>query len=324
MKTYEIVVSSSGIFLTFSPGEQMYPSKSRSGRSGFTLIELLVVIAIIAILIGLLLPAVQKVRESASRTSCTNNLHQIGVAMQAYQDNNRILPTGWVTNATSAPSPGWGWGVLIMPYVELTNVYTSLAPDTTGTNKMPAAAGELTATFSIYLCPSDPSGPVTNPLLSGYGKSDYVCNRSVLGPDTNSHPTYLSVQTIMDGSSNTILVGERDMYQNIGGIWAGRSTVTTASFEGRPGIGLNEPCAGSPPTPTSTSCGGTFARQWFTSLHAGGVNFVFADGSVHFLPNSTPADPGDNTGLYPIPTTNFVLQNLCNPADGHTVDLSGF
>jgi prepilin-type N-terminal cleavage/methylation domain-containing protein/prepilin-type processing-associated H-X9-DG protein len=303
----------------------MIPSKSQSDRSGFTLIELLVVIAIIAILIGLLLPAVQKVRESASRTSCTNNLHQIGVAMQAYQDVNRTLPAGCIASNTGTTS--WGWGVLIMPYVELANVYTTINPIINGSVSLPAASSnaELTTTFSIYLCPSDPTSATVNTLLKGYGRSDYVCNRSVLGPDPNNHPTYLSVQTIMDGSSNTILVGERDMNQNIGAIWAGNPVgSTTAAYEGRPGIGLNEPCAGSPPTPTSTSCGGTFARQWFTSMHTGGVNFVFADGSVHFLPNSTPADPTDNAGKFAIPTTNFVLQNLANPADGNTVDLSGF
>jgi prepilin-type N-terminal cleavage/methylation domain-containing protein/prepilin-type processing-associated H-X9-DG protein len=312
-------------------------------RAAFTLIELLVVIAIIAILVGLLLPAVQKVREAAARSQCQNNLKQIGLAMQNYHDIYKVLPAGWVTGVvngnTVAPSPGWSWGSLILPYVEQTNLYSTLAPVLSPPGA-PAASnttinGQTPYQFAlpIYQCPSDP-GTTLNPnsLLQNYGLSNYVCNRMVLGPDNNSKPAAMRLIAIMDGTSNTFLVGERDSFHNIGAIWAARSSATSASFEGRPGLGLNRPC-GPPFPPPGTGCGPTGCeRLGFTSNHTNGCNFVFADGSVHFLSNSTDADPNDSFCNFPINQVNpgppsaynYTLQNLYNPNDGNTISGSLF
>src|ERR1700704_3870955 len=152
-------------------------------RVGFTLIELLVVIAIIAVLIGLLLPAVQKVREAAARTKCQNNLKQIGLGLHNYHDSNGHFPPAFVGNPgtvpTNSPAPhGWGWSTWILPYIEQGPLYRQINPTVStipGNLPDPATTqlGLLCQTqISIYVCPSD-NAPRLNDQRGFHGYSSY-------------------------------------------------------------------------------------------------------------------------------------------------------
>jgi len=287
-------------------------------RAGFTLIELLVVIAIIAILIGLLLPAVQKVREAAARLKCSNNFKQMGLAMHSYNDTYNHLPAGWVANASGngQPSPGWSWATLILPFLEQGNLYNQLNPDvsTPGGVPAPTATNGLQAPLSVYRCPSD-SGQAINTQFQSYATSNYVCNREVLGPNVGNVPNALSIQGISDGSSNTILVGEREYVKNVGAVWV-RSSASSCSFEGRPGgsggISLSpQPAAG------ATYNTGSAQRLAFSSQHTGGCLFLLGDGHVRFINNGISCDPSADWTAFPAATGNFSLQNAIHPADGN-------
>jgi prepilin-type N-terminal cleavage/methylation domain-containing protein len=244
----------------------------------FTLIELLVVIAIIAILIGLLLPAVQKVREAAARMSSTNNLKQIGLACHSFHDANAYLPNN---GDDGAPAGSWCWAFVILPYVEQQAMYTNVS----------ASPGlNLSAPVKTYLCPGRGRKPgfstnagngngISNELGAPF--TDYAIN-NVSFPNNSNLPNgpnkrSMSIITSQNGTSNTILVGEKSMdangYSNTrcqnwdecifsggyGGTGRGQATL----IRDAPNNGGNSNCWGAP--------------------FSGGVPFVMCDGSVRLI-----------------------------------------
>ena len=230
----------------------------KSRQKGFTLIELLVVITIIGMLIGLLLPAVQKVRSVAARLQCANNLKQIGLAMMNYESTYRTFPAGYLDNMTTSPvnatatrnpdpNIGWGWGALILPYLEQEPLYKSININSIAMNNTSAAAIAFRKTvIKGFLCPSDAtdlntfynfgtvypsddttdlltltsSGPDGNYLLANFelAKSSYAGINgqreltdfdSALGLGMLLRGRGVSIAEVTDGLSNTLFVGER-------------------------------------------------------------------------------------------------------------------
>jgi prepilin-type processing-associated H-X9-DG protein len=299
---------------------------------------LLVVIAIIGTLTGLLLPAVQKVRETASRMSCQNDLKQMGLALHNYHDANRNFPPGYRASApyrdgATDTTPGWSWGAFILPYLEQDNLYRQLNFEQPVQNS-PA----IRTVVKVYLCPSDLTPQGAFPVPDGFGNT--VCSAAptsyaaCVGGDESgtTDPTgrgvfYRNSRTrmtdITDGTSNTILVGER-AWSNANGTWAG------AISGGVIRRGRYNPCQPVIPGAWFPAAAlvqahahlnnalvdpdGSAGMDDFGSRHPGGSNFVFADGSVHFL-RSVPSDNPDGSHT----PDDLIFQALGTRAGGEVI-----
>ena len=288
------------------------PSRIPPRRPGFTLIELLVVIAIIAVLITLLLPAVQAAREAARRAQCTNNLKQMGLAISNYESAAGTLPPGsfWAASGTGAgkTADGFSMFVMILPYMEQTPVY-SLA-NFSLSYKNSANLTIAGVAISAFACPSDASAAQLQPLSSaiyqappsGNWKQAFISYAGCTGTwdvrpklSASNFPQQVGnmngtiymysatrISDIRDGTSNTISIGERGLSllsqadQLVNQFWNSGYWYDTMFETYYPINAYKKPV-------------GVLGARYVanaSSLHPGGANFAFVDGSVRFLKDS--------------------------------------
>lgn len=274
-------------------------------RCAFTLIELLVVIAIIAVLLGLLLPAVQKVRESASRMRCANNLKQLGLAIHQYHDTQGRLPISvspW-SEGGNGPFTGRGWLVESLPYLEQNSLYTQFEPSRVGNMSdgqgLRSSVSLLATQLSVLQCPSDPSprtsteqyqltglpvavtsykgvlgtsnmggGWPDSPIGTADGHSTIQCNGLFF---RNSYQLRMTLSSVSDGTSNTLMVGEDVSLQN---------NHSAAFYANGDYASCHAPLNYFPNPPMPNNWPRVMS---FRSRHVRGAHFCLADGSVRFL-----------------------------------------
>jgi prepilin-type N-terminal cleavage/methylation domain-containing protein/prepilin-type processing-associated H-X9-DG protein len=257
-------------------------------RRAFTLIELLVVIAIIAILIGLLLPAVQKVREAANRVQCKNNLKQIGVALHNYHNHAGRLPPGYLSGVATGGAetgPGWGWAAYLLPEIEQDNLHRQI--DFTRTIQHANNAVPRRQSLTLFRCPSDQrydtfvvlgtdERPLTEVAHSNYVAS-FGSNEIEENPGAGNGVFFrnsrIRFADITDGTSHTLTIGERS-----GNLAKATWTGAVPGAEEAPALVLGS----ADHTPNHPAAHG----EDFWSRHIQGVNFLFGDGSVRVINNA--------------------------------------
>ncbi len=321
---------------------------------GFTLIELLVVIAIIAILIALLLPAVQQAREAARRTQCRNNLKQIGLALHNYESASTMFPPSKIFGSETQ-GQGWirgnsfSWRVLILPYNDQAPVYNSINMSEWIEQRMPGAtlnASLRAKVFPAYICPSDP----TNPIFNNQGGTNYgamnVAGKLHPNPPVQQacgaqQPHHGNLQgtaaeraaneagmsykgrriaQIVDGTSNTIMVGEVYRGKSFYNLCAGGDVTLQRChrwFEesGFCGVdaarGPNNKLRDEVDWVDQNTDGQSGARP-VSSAHTGGVHVLMGDGAVKFASDNVDlnvwraaASANGSTATTPEPNADF-------------------
>lgn len=289
-------------------------------RRGFTFVELLVVLGIVAVGLALTLPALQHSIQDARRVHCKNNLKQLGLALHNYHDTYNLFAPGWISkDGTPGLGARVGWQVGILPFVDQAPMYNQIDFSKLSPIESDGKPIKLfQAALAIYRCPADPA-PEKNPLRGDYGTSNYSGNYGHI-PSPRLRPLGMSdfwpgavvapmrsrgifarnssvgIRSITDGTSNTLLIGER-CFTSGAGIWPGVTdnaheddALTDCSHRSRINAGWSS----------------------FSSRHGGGVNILLCDGSVRFLDDAIDSQPGDELG---------VLQKLGCRDDGFPVDL---
>jgi prepilin-type N-terminal cleavage/methylation domain-containing protein len=313
-------------------------------RRAFTLIELLVVIAIIAILIALLLPAVQQAREAARRTQCKNNMKQLGLAFHNYHDAHKRFPMSYVAGGLASPTAtqdvdfNWAYPTMLLPYIDQAPLYNQLSPGvlpriprnaanmTNTSDYTTAAAGTqealLTSLIPVFMCPTA-AGDRVNKYQSKLGTMMYGASNQIML--SASPPPATPIEDVKDGTSNTILMGEKALmdrpFPAIGGTWAAARGCSQA----RLGIvaaqcPMNTPFDGThvPTTNCYTEPGfqTLVSRASAASAHVGGCHFVMCDGAVRFISENIQANPvTGGAGA----SGNFTYQNLFNLNDRNPI-----
>lgn len=266
-------------------------------RDAFSLIELIVVVAIVGILIGLILPAVQKVREAAARTRCRNNLKQLGLALHGYHDANRSFPPGCSYQDGRDPYPFMSWMTRVLPFVEQEAMWREAVKGfelERDFRKSPPHT-PLPRVIPTYICPSD-SRTLSPAILGNYviGLTSYLGNE---GLDLNTRDGLLFLDSririadVDDGTSNTLLVGERPPSADLVMGWWYGGWGQYRSGSGDSALGVREQnldvWGGACLVGPYHFVAGRFQNQCdafhFWSPHPGGANFLFADGSVRLL-----------------------------------------
>ncbi len=282
----------------------------RKLHKAFTLIELLVVIAIIGVLIALLLPAVQKARESANRSKCQNNLHQIGIALHSYHGDHGSFPSGYLWKRTmpdvpTQTNPGWSWAALLLPYLEQDNLHGQINFRSSVSD--PTNEAVRTSVLPSFVCPTDQQtglfqiqttsglsySAATNSYAACFGGLVEIGNTPGCGDGVFYRNSRVRIADILDGTSNTFAVGERAaLFAQTP--WAGAVSAGTVRIT--PGAPVSSTAIEAAPVQVLAHCGSHALNDNrsdpddFFTPHVGTAFFLFADGSVRPVSVKTEVD----------------------------------